>query len=317
MLHVLLLILKIIGIIIAVLLGLVVLIAAAVLFVPIRYSAKATYYNNVPTAEAKVSWLCHLLRIKAVFCPKEGFQTQIKILFFRLKPREKKKSKATSSDSIFEESSKDAYNPLEEDHFNKEEDFYNENVDADNDEVKTQAFFEHSREGLSEQEEKEDVIEDKKSKKNVIRLIIQKIVEWIQKLIQFFDRLKSVKENLSEKIQKSLDMINNPNNRKMVAFLWEQTKKLLCILKPKKFALYAHFGFKNPDITGKIAMYAAVLYGIIGQELKLYPDFDREVIEGEIYMKGSIQLFPITLIALKVYRNEQVKKYIKKKSAKR
>ena len=37
-----------------------------------------------------------------------------------------------------------------------------------------------------------------------------------------------------------------------------------------------------------------------------------EIIEGTIYIKGSIQLFPIGIIALKVYRNKQVRKYINK-----
>ena len=107
-------------------------------------------------------------------------------------------------------------------------------------------------------------------------------------------------------------MINDPKNREMVAFLWVQVKKLLKILKPKKVEAYIHFGLKDAETTGKAAMYAASLYGSIGKHITIYPDFEQEIIEGSMYIKGSIQLFPIGIIALKIYRNKQVKKYINK-----
>ena len=56
MLHVLLLILKITGIVIACILGLAILIVAAVLFVPVRYKADADYHGKFK-AHAKLSWL--------------------------------------------------------------------------------------------------------------------------------------------------------------------------------------------------------------------------------------------------------------------
>ena len=46
MLHVLLLILKITGIVIACILGLVIIVVAAVLFVPVRYKADADYHGK-------------------------------------------------------------------------------------------------------------------------------------------------------------------------------------------------------------------------------------------------------------------------------
>lgn len=64
MLHIILFILKIIGIILAVLLGLTALALLAVLFVPIRYSCSAKYYDKMPEASFKVTWLLHFLTIK-------------------------------------------------------------------------------------------------------------------------------------------------------------------------------------------------------------------------------------------------------------
>ena len=56
MLHVLLLILKITGIVIACILGLVILVVTAVLFVPVRYKVNADYHDRFK-AQTKVSWL--------------------------------------------------------------------------------------------------------------------------------------------------------------------------------------------------------------------------------------------------------------------
>ena len=55
MLHILLLSLKIIGIVLAVSLGLLLLIVSLVLFVPLRYKGKAQKTDNVFTGMAKVT----------------------------------------------------------------------------------------------------------------------------------------------------------------------------------------------------------------------------------------------------------------------
>ena len=61
-------------------------------------------------------------------------------------------------------------------------------------------------------------------------------------------------------------------------------------------------------------MYAAVLYGFLGLDFDIIPDFENEILEGEVYLKGSVQLFGIVVIALRVYTNELFKKIILKKN---
>lgn len=335
MLHVVLLILKIIGIIIAVLLGLVILTVAAVLFVPIRYTAKAQYKDGIPIIQAKVTWLFHLLRIKCLFNLEEGLNIRIKILFFNLKSSKKdsndeehiekkdtKKRRKKKEHSVFDE---------EEHPFHEEDIFFDkpeESIDriAMEDDDKNQAMdsdkktsdIEINEENIEYEEHlfetgvfEEDIKEHKKIKKNIFLIIKNKIIDIIQKIITLIQKVKVTKENITKKSKEISDMINDPKNREMVAFLWVQVKKLLKILKPKKVEAYIHFGLKDAETTGKAAMYAASLYGFIGKNVTIYPDFEQEIIEGNIYIKGSIQLFPIGIIALKVYRNKQVRKYIK------
>ncbi len=336
MLHVVLLILKIIGIIIAVLLGLIILTVAAVLFVPIRYTAKAQYKDGIPIIQAKVTWLFHLLRIKCLFNLEEGLNIRIKILFFNLKSSKKdsndeehiekkdtKKRRKKKEHSVFDEEEhpfheEDIFFDKPEESIDRtamENDYKNQAMDSD----KKTSDIEINQENIEYEEHlfetgvfEEDVREHEKIKKNIFLIIKNKIIDIIQKIIALIQKIKVTKETITKKSKEISDMINDPKNREMVAFLWVQVKKLLTILKPKKVEAYIHFGLKDAETTGKAAMYAASLYGFIGKNITIYPDFEQEIIEGNIYIKGSIQLFPIAIIALKVYRNKQVRKYIKR-----
>ena len=120
MLHGLLLILKIAGIILAVLLGIVLAAAAAVLFVPVRYAADAQYDKNSgkkPVLHVRVTWLLHLFRFFMEF--DEDFKMRAQVLFFSLydsertiepeikeqKGKKSKKKQKTLKRTVFDEQS--------------------------------------------------------------------------------------------------------------------------------------------------------------------------------------------------------------------
>ena len=54
----------------------------------------------------------------------------------------------------------------------------------------------------------------------------------------------------------------------------------------------------------------SILYGMSGVDLSLEPVFGENVKEGSIFLKGNIRIFTVLVIALRVYRNEQFKKFI-------
>ena len=61
MVHIILTILKIIGIFLLVILGLLLLALLSALFVPLRYSGRAQKEGEVMEASLRVSWLLHLI----------------------------------------------------------------------------------------------------------------------------------------------------------------------------------------------------------------------------------------------------------------
>ena len=85
MLNILLLILKIAGILILSVIGLILLLLFFIMFVPVRYSVSAKYYQKVPYARLKISWLLNLLKVQAVY--NKEFKADVRLLGFRLYPK--------------------------------------------------------------------------------------------------------------------------------------------------------------------------------------------------------------------------------------
>lgn len=373
MLDILLLILKIIGIILAVLLCLVILIVLMVLFAPVKYNIHASYYDNKPLADVRVTAFFSLVRFKLTYI--EKLKYRVKVLFFTIYSSDKmNKADKTDNQDKFgkakkaKDKNKSGYNDNEKSRNNKknasERNIFDEaeqalqkpdNVpDSVSDSVKTgegtgsnisqssdnsktidnetgdNQVGDETGDNAGERKEAEDNPFDKESaaieprRKNIFKKISEKLREIIErikelyqslkdKVVSVIDSIRNKKEDLSEKIDSFYEVINNEDNREFVRFLWEQLKKLLQIIKPKKGKLYVHYGMDDPETTGKIAMYLAVLYGWLGIDVNILPDFEQKIMEGEVQLKGSIRLFGIMVIALRVYRNKQFKKVVLKK----
>ena len=52
--------------------------------------------------------------------------------------------------------------------------------------------------------------------------------------------------------------------------------------------------------------YISIFYGMSGVDLSLEPVFGENIKEGSIFLKGNICIFSVLVIALRVYRNEQL-----------
>ena len=324
MIHILLLVLKIIGIILLVILLAAIAVIMAVLFVPVRYNLTAEYYDNKPDVKFNVSWLLHLLRINGLYNKNDGFLMKVKILFFTLYPKNKKTD--ADDNAVKKSHEKKTEKKEQTEHKRHEKNVFDDMPDKDE--------LQNKQEGPCQQEVSVDEL---KKPENVSQKMIDKKDSHsetckktgiMQKISDIFDKIKSIaakvkitfkniknkQENLSDKIRNFNSKITDENNRKLVGFLWEQTKLVIAKVKPSKFKGHIRFGFDEPDITGRAAMYAAVLYGFLGLDFDIIPDFENEILEGEVYLKGSVQLFGIVVIALRVYTNELFKKIILKKN---
>ena len=120
---------------------------------------------------------------------------------------------------------------------------------------------------------------------------------------------------MQEKTTHFSEMLQDEENRELVHFLWEQLKRLLQKSRPKKYRFRVRYGFEDSETTGWLAVRLAVLYGLLGLDIELIPDFEESVFEGECMIKGKIRLVGILMIAGKVYFNRLVQKKLLKKSS--
>lgn len=311
MLHVLLLILKITGIVIACILGLVILVVTAVLFVPVRYKVNADYHDRFK-AQAKVSWLGILrlmisydeeldIKAKAFFITVYNNNDENSKVFEQKKAKKKKEKKP--EENIFSASDKDVEKLTE-----KEEKPQIKMAEAVNE---TKEDVQNVKEAVSEDEsgniQNRSFFNKVKDKCFVIYTKIKEIIKLIRDTVK---KISGAADRLKEKVSKAKEFVTDEDNRALFHFLVEQLKALIKVIKPKKYRINARIGFEDPATMGKVLAYVSILYGMSGVDLSLEPVFGENVKEGSIFLKGNICIFSVLVIALRVYRNEQFKKFI-------
>ena len=311
MLHVLLLILKITGIVIACILGLVILVVTAVLFVPVRYKVNADYHDGFK-AQAKVSWL-GILRLMISY--DEELDIKAKAFFITVynnndenskvseQKKAKKKKEKKPEENIFSASDKDVEKLTE-----KEEKPQFKMAEAVNE---TKEDVQNVKEAVSEDEsgniQNRSFFNKVKDKCFVIYTKIKEIIKLIRDTVK---KISGAADRLKEKVSKAKEFVTDEDNKALFHFLVEQLKALIKVIKPKKYRINARIGFEDPATMGKVLAYVSILYGMSGVDLSLEPVFGENVKEGSIFLKGNIRIFTVLVIALRVYRNEQFKKFI-------
>ena len=311
MLHVLLLILKITGIVIACILGLVILVVTAVLFVPVRYKVNADYHDRFK-AQAKVSWL-GILRLMISY--DEELDIKAKAFFITVynnndenskvseQKKAKKKKEKKPEENIFSARDKDVEKLTE-----KEEKPQIKMAEAVNE---TKEDVQNVKEAVSEDEsgniQNRSFFNKVKDKCFVIYTKIKEIIKLIRDTVK---KISGAADRLKEKVSKAKEFVTDEDNKALFHFLVEQLKALIKVIKPKKYRINARIGFEDPATMGKVLAYVSILYGMSGVDLSLEPVFGENVKEGSIFLKGNICIFSVLVIALRVYRNEQFKKFI-------
>ena len=312
MVHILLLILKIIGIILLIIAGLLLLAVIIVLFVPVRYRILADYHGHFK-GKLHVGWLFNLLRINMSY-DKES-DIRVKALFFTLydsnkqqdsqvgnkPPKAEKKPKHKKEKNVFDEEKK-------------------ENVYHEHDSVAaTESVTKKSETLVKKTIVKPETGSTQKTAKKEentdgrIAVLIDKAKNILKKIKLKTIKAIKTKDTLKAKIDEIKTAIEDEPNKEMFRFLLEQFKLLLHEIKPVKQDINIHYGCEDPYITGKILVYASVFYGFIGIDMNITPDFEQKIIEGSIYLKGRIRIYKLLLIAFRVYRNDRFRKLVFKR----
>ncbi|MGN0408728.1 MAG: hypothetical protein ACI4EJ_10750 [Bacteroides sp.] len=325
MIHVILTILKVLGIILLVLLLLVLLLLAVILFVPIRYTIKADYHEK-PSADVRAWWLMHLLRFKAVY-NENGLKYTLKLLWFTLMDSEaEEKTPEASKPSKHSKTAKQKKSA-------KDDDVFAESTDSNavkNDDAfqspKAQAEPEagdgegQRQENAAGQEPEADKDEDGKSggQNNIFVRIRDFFVRLKDNIRNSYYKTAEFKNKAAAKIEEISDFVNDEENKEFIRFMKQQLGITLAHIAPLKYNINIRFGADSPDVTGKVTGLVAVVMTFLKTDKKTkrkgtfdyIPVFDEKALEADVFMSGRIRVCTLLLVVWRVYRNDKFKKLV-------
>lgn len=290
MLHILGMILKIAGILLGSILGIILLILLLILFMPVRYRVYASYKDR-PDVNARISWLlsAFLVRIRN---SDQGFIIKVKILGIPLGRRKSGKDEKASNKREAEERRQ------------PEPERADEKKQAQKSDKAAEAEVLPGPVNVQEPDS-EQSIRKRFSLAEKIRAWIAKIKCTICSICDKIKEIRLKKEELqvfitNEKNREAFRLI-----KRQLAYLWKHTR-------PRKLSVACRFGFDDPSLTGQVLAAGALLYPLYRNKVKLYPDFEQKVLEGEAYMGGRIRIFPLLLIIIRLWKNRQIRDAVRK-----
>lgn len=318
---VILTVIKIIGIVLLIILGLMLLFAGILLFVPVRYRIRlqkgAADEWKAAHAVIHVTWLLHLLNVS--FCYPERAYVRVRILFFTIfrsdrpkkakPPKNKPPKKTDRKDASKEELlQKEAYATQATDQTQKDS---AGNEEAQERKQEEQPQEKEKKEEHEKEKEKEKQKTGKLSPKERFRRIAGKV----------WDILKNIRYTIRKIYDKIVDIIRNIHyyTEILKSELFKETFKkcsgelwgLIKSIAPRKVKGWLHIGMEDPATTGKLLGYYGMLYPLIGKHLDVIPDFDEVVFEGVVRIRGRITLFRAIKTGIVIYFNKDLQKLIR------
>lgn len=340
MVSILLTILKVLGMSLAVILGILIVLLLLVLFVPVRYrlsGSRKTEDEGPLSLHIKVTWLMHFLN--AVFSYPGAPCLKVRIAFVTVfrsdklmqkkdgakeasgkKDKSKKRAKEQpASGPLGQPAGKDSpnLNPGQEE--DKKEDKTGEKRRAaragspgtDTEGDKTKESDSRMQEEPAENQGGEEECGAKEG-------FFKKLIEFIRKLK---DSLKKIRYTISQICDKIKHIVNNIQyyteiiKSETFSRAWKvcsgQALSLLKHILPGKVEGSLHIGMGDPAGTGQILALYGMLYPFIGNHIDIQPDFEQKIIEGELFIKGRITVFKALKTAWIIYFNRDLRRLIK------
>lgn len=294
MLHILLLLLKIVGIILLAVLGIMLLLVLILVFTPFRYELDGSSSGDLSSldVQAKVSFLAQIIRLyiqyqeeqltwKFCFAWKHFPNKNIETNASENKKEAEPKKEVTSKVPVTQKKTVE----------NKQE-------------KKTISVNSGNKTEKMSSEIKKDKTEDSKNAKTGI---IKKIERLFQKLKCTFRKIYDMMAVLKEKTDEIKDFIDDETHRSAFCKFLLEAKRFLKKVKPKVLDGAITFGFEDPSITGRILGGISMIYPYFQEHLTISADFEEKTLSGKLYIKGRIRLSMILSFLLYLFLDKTVR----------
>ena len=300
-----LLILKIIGIILLSIISLLLIIIALILFVPIRYRIIANKFEDSDFyAEIKLTWLLHFINILIKYT--DDLYYRVRVILIPIKKSDNLKKHKNNSKKT-EPYSDDTKRVDEGENISDEsanEDISDNEISKDKEEIV-------STSDLDENDDDNIKFDENKGIIYKIRFVLTKFFEFLFNIKEKLNEAYNTVVNIVKDIDYYINALKDERNKKVISLCLSQASSIINNIKPKVFNGNLTIGIDDPYTMGQILSIYGILFPIIHDKITINPVYDKEVIEGDLYIKGRISVFVLIRAAIKIYFNRDYKRMIK------
>ncbi len=306
MLSVILGILKLLGLLVLIVSGVILLLLFLLLFVPFRYRGDGCYQDQVSGA-VEISWLWRLLHFRVSY--EDGPDARLKLLFIPLWRFSTETGQAEATDFRSEtvntsaEATEQTLTLLQE---------APENTELEGTVIQTDGSFpglfprgeeRHTAyRGATETQTASD-----KTARGFSRFRTRKIRKSREKRAPSFRsrmerRLCRVRA-LLRRAEELRALFRDKRTQRLLSFFQRKALWLGREIVPGSFRGAFRFGFDDPFLTGQLCSFAALLLPFYGDRLQLEPMFHQTALSGEIHFRGKLRLLVPAMIAAQTWFN--------------
>ena len=327
MLHIILLILKILGLLILGILGLIVFLAAVVLLAPAGYCLEASGKDTPESLRGRLKfhWLFHLISGE--------MQYEDGRLAWRMRAGWKKFGSGMEEDEdvISDKTDTDATGPVPVLSEKTEEPQKSETEKIGLQESQPQKSRSQESQPLPaqtnptpekvrqklEQEQAEQTGKaqngpakrgrKKARKRKRKKSLYERLKEFWEKIKYTFHKICDNIRALGKKKERLTSFVRNEVHKSAFLKVMRELRCFLKTLRPRKAEIYTEFGFTDPALTGYALALISMIYPFVGECTEIRPDFEHRVLRGRIYVKGRIRAVHIVAFALRLLTDKNVR----------
>lgn len=330
-------ILKIIGIALLVILGILLVLICLALFVPVRYRAGGTYKDNIINASMSASWLLHIISAKIGYEGKGQPHIKVKLLFFTLfdnlaankkeKTAKNKSKKGKNSVGYGEEIQaasieENGSQPPKETSVNADTGLKTAKASDDSIDVDTDGGANVSDTKSDNSDTIIDIdgdaadmdidSEQKQPKDDIIqkvRKILKKLIDFVQNIKYTFNKICDTIASIRSNAEYYLNLLQLDSTKAAFLKCRNELLRVFLRLAPRKFQANLHLGFDNPATLGDIMAVWGMLYPFHQGRVNIQPEFEQTIIEGDFSFKGRISLFVFVRTALVIFFDKNIRSF--------
>lgn len=320
LIHILLTILKILGILILAILGLILLAVLCLLFVPVTYAARGKKTGDDLEGSVRIAWLFGGLSGTVWYRDKrKEFEIRvlgIPILRLRrwLQARKKEKSSAGEKIRIGGDDRPAASVKTEREKAEKEKTEKEKTENTENPRERLSSRPLQQKAGPSEEGRgRKETVPSKEpdpvmsSEKEQTPGLLRRILSFPRRLVEKIRKIRLTIRGICDRIRRWKDFLTLDTTKRAVKFLLGTGRDLLRHILPRKVRGDITVGFDDPSVTGRVLAAAGVLYPLYKENVLITPVFDRKILEGELRIRGRIFGAMFLWTAWKVYRNRDIR----------